>query len=93
MFKGMYSRILQDLIAKGLQMAGVAIAGTGIATGEQTTAIVGGLGALVGVIWNTWSNNRTNKDVAVVATAVNTKSTTSGVLASEKEIRPVGSDK
>lgn len=93
MFKGMYSRILQDLISKGLQMAGAAITGTGIATGEQTTAIVGGIGALIGVLWNAYNNNRTNSDVAVVATANDTKQTTKAVLQSEKIVKQVGSDK
>lgn len=92
MFEGFMNRMIQDLIAKGLQMAGAAIAGTGIATGEQTTAIVGGLGAILGVIWNVYTNSKTRQEVAITATANDTKKTTTQVVTGNRTIKPVAPD-
>jgi hypothetical protein len=88
MFKGMFSGIFQDLISKGLQMAGAIIAGSGVATGDQTTAIMGGLSALAGVLWNLYSNNKARQNTAIVTVANDSKLTTTQVIA-----RPVGHDK
>lgn len=80
-FKGMFGPIFQDLIAKGFQIVGAVVAGSGVATADQTTAIYGGLTALFGVLVNIYTNNKARANSAVNATAINTAKTTAAVIA------------
>lgn len=81
-----FNRIIQDLLAKALQMAGTAIAATGYVTDAQNTAIMGGLAAIVGIGLNAYTNRKTRKDVAIVTEAVDDKKTTAAAIDSSKPL-------
>jgi len=89
-----FSKIIQDLMAKAALALGVAIGTTGYVTDAQKTAIVGGLIAAAGAVWNAITNWRTRKDVAIVAVANDEKKTTADVATAVadagKVLRPVG---
>jgi hypothetical protein len=63
-------RIVQDLLSKALQvLGGSAIAG-GYVTGDEWTAIGGGLAAAVGVLVNMFTNRKVRQNLAITAAAV-----------------------
>lgn len=89
----MFGKVFQDLISKLAGYAGTAIAGSGVATGEQSTAIVGGLVALGGVLLNIWTNRQRDKDTQIVATANDSGKTTDQVIRSDVALKTVGNSK
>jgi len=47
--------IIQTLLRQGLTMLGATLVASGYATGEQWTAVSGGLVAGVSVLWGLWN--------------------------------------
>lgn len=52
----LYYKAFQDLVAKALGYVGAAVAGAGLATGEQWQMIAGAASAFAGIVWNVWLN-------------------------------------
>lgn len=85
-----FKKIFQDIVAKILAYGGLAIGLTGYASDADIQAVMGGVAAAVGIIWTAITKGRIAKEVAVVATAVDTNKSTAEILANPILIAPVG---